>query len=92
MICFGLCFRLLIEIGFIFWVQKLVFGDKVLVLCLQFGRWDFEFESMGFRRLEAWPLGMEAINRSFNKQVACITNLQSTEGTQGKKKRKGERN
>ena len=36
---------------------------------------------MGFRCLEPWPLGMEAINRSFNKQVACITNLQSIEGT-----------
>ena len=75
MICFRLCFRVLIEIGFRFWVQKSVFGDKVLVLCLQFGRWDFEFGSMSFRCLEAWPLGMEAINRSFNKQVACITNL-----------------
>ena len=50
MICFGLCFRLLIEIGFIFWVQKLVFGDKVLVLCLQF--------EDGILSLKAWVLGV----------------------------------
>lgn len=67
MICFGLRFCNLIEVGFgsKVWsseVEKSDFGNKILVFCYRFGEGEFEVVDTSFRCLRAWVLVLEAFD------------------------------